>query len=243
MAGRAPADAELGGDFYACLYGYGPFSVHQWQREYMVIRKAELPDRDHVSRLHVMAGPNVYGYCFCCNEEKAVAINNVLFATDDTFCSGRYYHVCESDGIVQGAIGLYPARDNEPLGSNIGRHIGEIADITGYMAIARMALRYRFFRRFPALGGDELYIEALAVYPQFRGRGVSSALLDFAFQECARLKLPAVSLFAEINNEHALAVYRHRGFRVTDTVELPQRYRKHHLFGFHKLVAPVDLIS
>ncbi len=209
----------------------------------MVIRKSELCDRDDVSRLHVMAGPNVYKYCFACDEEEAIAINRMLFDTADTFCSQRYYHVYDSSAGVQGVIGIYPGKDNDALGNNVGRYIRGITDITGYMSILKMTLRYRMFRRFPALGDDELYIEALAVYPEYRGRGVSSALLKFAFKECARMKLPVVSLFAEINNDHALAIYRGKGFQVEDTVELPRRYRKYNLYGFHKMTAPVDAFS
>ncbi len=209
----------------------------------MMIRKAELIDRDDVSRLHVMAGPNVYKYFFACDDAGAVAINCMLYDTPDTFCSRSYYYMCGSPGGIEGVIGLYPGKDNARLGKNVGRYFRELAEITGYMALLTMARRYRIGSRFPPLRDDELYIEALAVYPEFRGRGVSSALLKFAFEECARMKLPFVSLFAEINNDRAIAIYRGRGFEVEDTTVLPKRFRKHNLYGFHKMIAPVDALS
>lgn len=205
----------------------------------MSIRRAEPRDRDDVSRLHVMAGPNVYRYFFACDEEGAVAINGVLFDVPETFSSMQYYHVCESAGVVQGAIGMFPGRDHEAMNRNVGRHILDIMGITGYGALPKMILRGRMGRRMPPLGDDELYIEALAVYPEYRGRGLSSALLKYAFEESARLGLPLLSLYAEINNQNAIAIYRSKGFRVADTLELPSRYRKYNLFGFHKMVAPV----
>ncbi len=205
----------------------------------MSIRRAESRDRDDVSRLHVMAGPNVYKYFFACDEEGAFAINGLLFDAPETFSSMQYYHVCESAGVVQGAIGMFPGKDHESMNRNVGRHIRDIIGITGYGAIPKMILRSRMGRRMPALGDDELYIEALAVYPEYRGRGLSSAMLTYAFGESARLGLPLLSLYAEINNESAIAIYRSKGFRVADTLELPSRYRKHNLFGFHKMVAPV----
>jgi ribosomal protein S18 acetylase RimI-like enzyme len=208
----------------------------------MRIRKAEVHDRDDVSRLHVMAGPNVYKYCFACSEDQAVAVNRILFDTTDTFCSRQYYYVCESHDGVQGAVGIYPGRDNAALGKNVGRYIRDLAGITGYRSLITMALRHRMGNRFPVLGDEELYIEALAVYPEFRGRGVSSAMLKFAFEECARMKLPFVSLFAEVNNERAIAIYRGKGFKVEDTVVLPRRYRRHNLYGFHKMTAPVGAL-
>lgn len=204
----------------------------------VIIRKAALSDREDVSRLHVMAGPNVYSYCFGCDEEKAVAINRLLFETPDTFCSRQYYYVCGSPAGAEGLLGIYPGRDNEALGRNVGRYIRGIAGITGPLSILKMMVRSGLFRRMPALGDDELYIEALAVYPHYRGHGVSSALLNFAFEECVRMKLSVVSLFAEINNDRALAVYHHKGFRVADSVELPPRFRRHGLYGFHKMTAP-----
>ncbi len=209
----------------------------------MLVRKAESRDRDDVSRLHVMAGPNVYKYFFACNDSEAVAINRMLYDTPDTFSSQQYYFVCGSPDGVMGAIGIYPGRDNDALGKNVGRYIWKVVGITGYRSLVSMMLRYRMGGRFPALGENELYIEALAVYPEFRGLGVSSVLLKFAFEECARMKLPVVSLFAEINNDRAIAIYRSKGFQVEDTVVLPRRYRKYNLFGFHKMTAPVGAFS
>jgi ribosomal protein S18 acetylase RimI-like enzyme len=205
----------------------------------MGIRMAESCDRDDVSRLHVMAGPNVFKYFFACDEERAVAINRVLFDVPDTFSSMQYYHVCGSLGVVQGAIGMFPGKNHEAMNRNVGRHIRDIIGITGYCALPKMLLRGRLGRRMPALGDDELYIEALAVYPEYRGRGLSSAMLKYAFGESTRLGLPLLSLYAEINNENAIAIYRSKGFRVEDTLELPRRYRKHNLFGFHKMIATV----
>ncbi len=208
----------------------------------MMVRNAEPGDRDDVSRLHFMAGPNVYKYFFACDDVKAVAINRLLYDTPDTFCSRQYYHVYGPPGGVQGLVGMYPGRDNTALGKNAGRYVRGLAGITGPLSLLRMALRYRMSHRIPALGEDELYIEALAVYPEFRGRGVSSVLMRFAFEECERMKLENVSLFTEINNERAISIYRAKGFRVEKTVLLPRRFLKHNLYGFHKMIAPVKRI-
>jgi ribosomal protein S18 acetylase RimI-like enzyme len=61
-----------------------------------------------------------------------------------------------------------------------------------------------------------LYVEELAVHPDFHGRGVGSFVLE-QLQHLARVRgLTHLVLEVAENNEHALAWYRKRGFRKLD---------------------------
>jgi ribosomal protein S18 acetylase RimI-like enzyme len=58
-----------------------------------------------------------------------------------------------------------------------------------------------------------LYVDALAVVPRFRRRGVATALLAGAEQAAAAAGLDGVALDTGLRNEAARALYEHVGFR------------------------------
>jgi ribosomal protein S18 acetylase RimI-like enzyme len=58
-----------------------------------------------------------------------------------------------------------------------------------------------------------LYVDALAVAPSFRRRGVATALLAGAEEAAAAAGLSGVALDTGLRNEPARALYEHAGFR------------------------------
>jgi len=57
-----------------------------------------------------------------------------------------------------------------------------------------------------------LYISGIALYPDHRGRGVGTRLLDAAASRARRLGLPRLSLICFEENRRAMALYRRHGF-------------------------------
>jgi ribosomal protein S18 acetylase RimI-like enzyme len=204
-----------------------------------MIRKSEPKDKIDVLKLHYMAGPNLHKYLWACDEQKVYKLLDRLYDTTDTFTSRDFFWVNDEDGIVKGAICLLPARDKKLLEHNIGEYMRDLTRIAGPVSIIRMMLHSSLNRYLPKCDDDELYIQALAVYPEYRGRRVSSALLAHAFAHARQLNLPKVSLLAETPNEHAISIYKKYGFSITQTIELAPKYRKYELYGAHKMVAEV----
>lgn len=60
---------------------------------------------------------------------------------------------------------------------------------------------------------DEAHLLNITVAPAWQGRGLGRVLLDRVFQIARGFALPAVLLEVRPSNPHALAVYRHIGFR------------------------------
>ncbi len=58
------------------------------------------------------------------------------------------------------------------------------------------------------------YIDCLAVYPQARGRGIGTLLMDDFINRAPVSGAPAMSLIAENGNSRALQLYRSRGFDI-----------------------------
>jgi ribosomal protein S18 acetylase RimI-like enzyme len=124
---------------------------------------------------------------------------------------------------------------------NIGKQGKELVQIAGYFTAIKMLLRGSLHNYMPPVDDDELYIQTLAVFPQYRGQRVASVLLQHAFEHAKQQQLlPKVSLLVEIPNEHARMVYTHYGFRITMTQHFKRKYKKHKLYGVHKMVAELE---
>lgn len=63
-----------------------------------------------------------------------------------------------------------------------------------------------------AEGGKAALFEDLVVHPQYRGRGIGSALLRFVIGEARRSGVLRLTLLTDADNERARALYRNAGF-------------------------------
>jgi [ribosomal protein S18]-alanine N-acetyltransferase len=64
---------------------------------------------------------------------------------------------------------------------------------------------------------DEIHINNVAVRPQFRGRGIGTALLHHVLGEGRRLGARRATLEVRASNEAACRLYQHLGFYVAAT--------------------------
>lgn len=80
---------------------------------------------------------------------------------------------------------------------------------------------------------DELYIDSLAVYPQYRKRGIATQLIRAVVDAAQRRDLKKVSLFADASDESLHKFYLSLGFRVERAASL-------HGEDFLKLVCDVE---
>jgi ribosomal protein S18 acetylase RimI-like enzyme len=140
--------------------------------------------------------------------------------------------VAEVDGELAGAMVAYPYRD----------------DAARARAFMRVALRRSPPRRWPAIARvfwsahrhplehspDSLYVDALAVLPRFRRRGVASALLEHAAQTAAKKGLDGLSLDTAETNDAAVALYRKAGFELAETI--PAKPPVPAILGFRRSV-------
>ena len=63
----------------------------------------------------------------------------------------------------------------------------------------------------------ELYIDSLAVDPEYRGMGIAKQLLEATIQKSREMNLPATGLLVDTGNPRAELLYNKVGFRVVDT--------------------------
>ena len=63
----------------------------------------------------------------------------------------------------------------------------------------------------------ELYIDSLAVDPEYRGRGIASLLLRATIDKSRALGLPSTGLLVDLGNPKAEALYNKVGFQYAET--------------------------
>lgn len=206
-------------------------------KEEIMIRKAEEKDKADICKLHYMAGTHFFNYFFASPQTMVLKILNRLYELPDTIFSKDFFCVDEDQGTIRGAISIFPGTHKQLLEENIGKHGRELVHIAGFFRAIQMMFRGSLHKYMPPINDDELYIQALAVFPKYRGQRIASALLRHAFEKAAEDHMPKVSLLVEIPNKHAIRVYKQHGFRITLTQQFKRKYQKHKLYGVHKMVA------
>jgi ribosomal protein S18 acetylase RimI-like enzyme len=74
-----------------------------------------------------------------------------------------------------------------------------------------------------AEGGKAALFEDLIVHPDYRGRGIGTALVRFVIDEARRRGILRLTLLTDMQNERAQALYRRLGF--TASAMKPMRLR------------------
>lgn len=86
----------------------------------------------------------------------------------------------------------------------------------------------------PETEAGELYIDSLAVLPEYRGQGIATQLLELTKQKCSRIGLPQVGLLVDAANPKAERLYTRCGFEVVGVNEWGGHPMKHMVCKFSK---------
>jgi len=202
-----------------------------------MIRKAEVNDKIKVSELYYVSGPNICKYCFASDEKTTLGLIKMLYGKPENPFSREYYWIYEDDGVIKGMLVGFPGMDMHQLEKNISHYGKEMFKIAGFRACMQMmAHELSLHNYMPPIKDDEFYIQSLAVFPEFRGQKISSALVKCIKEYAHSKEFAKLSLVAESDNRHAIKVYEKFGFVCADETILPRKFHKKHLSGFCKMV-------
>lgn len=73
----------------------------------------------------------------------------------------------------------------------------------------------------------ELYIDSLAVLPEYRGHGIATQLLEQTKKKCLQVRLPQVGLLVDAGNPKAERLYGRCGFEIVGVNEWGGHPMKH----------------
>lgn len=167
----------------------------------ITIREATAADARLIGRVMTMAlGPELaVNYC----GKQYLKVAEALALAPDTQYSHRNSLVAEVDGTPAGGIIAYD-----------GAQLAELR-------AASLALIKVHTGACPVPGTDEtqsgeVYIDSLAVLPEFRGHGVASALIDAVCERSFAAGHDRVGLLVDDDNPAARRLYESLGFRQSD---------------------------
>jgi ribosomal protein S18 acetylase RimI-like enzyme len=167
-------------------------------------RDARKADARALAQLIEIAGEGIPTYLWAQRAGEgrtALDVGTERAAREDANFSYRNAVVARVDGKIAGMLLAYPL----PAPS-----AQELADLPGLPPLLRPLVELEH-----CVPGS-FYVNALAVFPPYRGHGIGGALLDIALERArqARCQRLSVQVFAE--NEGALRLYLRSGYRVID---------------------------
>jgi ribosomal protein S18 acetylase RimI-like enzyme len=111
--------------------------------------------------------------------------------------------------------------------------------VCGLRDVVRLSVRALSIANGVETYRDEYYLANMAVFPNFQGRGIGSALLEHAEKKARQVGLGKCSLIVDIENPEAQRLYERFGYRVVFSKTYPGAAGDAHT-GYHRMVK--DLI-
>ena len=158
--------------------------------------------------LFLSAAP--YYAAFAGGAHHARALLARLYPRSGHTASWEVCRVALVDGAVAGVLAAFPSDEGDELARRFVRMSLLRTPPWRLPVLLRHLQATATIAPHPPRG--VLYVDALATHPDFRRRGVATALLDEADRLAARAGLPAVALDTGIENRAARALYERRGF-------------------------------
>jgi ribosomal protein S18 acetylase RimI-like enzyme len=189
--------------------------IKQGECENMYIRKATPEDADKAAILTRLAIKEIAEVLTGeTEEERILYVLADLFRKSGNRISYENTFVSEHDGQVSGLIIAYHGKDAESLDEPIVK-------------------RLRTKMKDPSVTLDkeaemkDFYLDTLCVNPNFQGKGIGSALIQYVEGYAKQKGYPRVSLVVENENEGANRLYSRLGYKEMKTITISG-----HEFGY-----------
>mgnify|MGYP000045519176 CR=1 FL=1 len=141
------------------------------------------------------------------------------FASEVVICPLTFLQTCQSAKVV---IDSLLEQD-----SSVQRHMGELGMFGALAVRTAIPLYYHWLTSgYGAFSGEQpvgwlylrgwnqmLYIQTLAVHPDWRHKGIGTALMHFAEQQARELHRPWLGLRVSLKNQPAIQLYESLGYR------------------------------
>jgi ribosomal protein S18 acetylase RimI-like enzyme len=178
------------------------------------------PDDDPASELLYLSAKPYYD-AYAGSERRARALVSTLYPRPGHAASFDVCSVALLDGAVVGVIASFPADHGDTRARRFVNLTAPRVPPWRWPALIRHLRAAGLVSPHPP--ERTLYVDALAVDPRFRRRGVARALLAAAEQDAAAAGLRGVSLDTGLRNDAARALYAAAGYEERETRRAPNR--------------------
>ncbi len=178
------------------------------------------PDDPAFDLLYLSAKP--YYDAYAGSEHRARSLLTALYPRTGHAASYEVCHVAELDGVaVTGVIASFPVSEGDARARRFVSLTAPRVPPWRWPAVIRHLRAAGLLAPNPP--ADTLYVDALAVDPAFRRRGVARELLAHAERHAAAAGLHGVSLDTGLQNDAARALYEAAGYEQREIRRAPSR--------------------
>lgn len=186
--------------------------MNEKRRPDLSLRRSEKQDARSVTPLILAAAPSLE--VVLSDRATAERAAEAAFRAERTVWSHRFGLAAEDGNGPVGLVTAFPGRMYGSLALGTGVVLARAA---GARHASDLARRGRILQRLLApIRRQMLYVSALAVLPDHRGRGIGTALIQRVLVGAERLGL-GVALDAGVEDEAALRLYGRLGFQRVET--------------------------
>lgn len=169
-----------------------------------MIRKAKISDaKIAVKLLYIAAGELLFDLTGTNNENSALLKAEEFFISKNNRMSFENIYLYEISGVVAGLMCLYDGEKAEILDEALNENLRNLGK------------NYTIEKECE----NDFYLDSLAVLPEFRRRGISSELINYAF-EISHENGKFLSLLVDCENKIAQQTYDKMGFCYEKTKNL-----------------------
>ena len=200
------------------------------------IRPADPGDAQLASRLITLSMGELADYLFGGTHLSVDEILTGLFLLEGNRFSRTIVVFAEWDGQPAGMLVSFPGWEfaRRELAIGLG-----LLKLCGLWDVLRLSVPALSIANGVETYRDEYYLANMAVFPDFRGRGIGSALLGHAEEKARRAGLKKCSLIVDTENPAARRLYERCGYKIVFTKTYPGPAENAHA-GYHRMLKEVE---
>lgn len=203
----------------------------------ITVRSATPEDSEAAAGLIFMTGEEIFNYLFYPEKDKSLAVLGRLFEMDANDFTHECAYIAGMDSRTAGLVLFVDRATMKKNYRGTGRALIQAMGL--FQTLRRLRRFIQFERLFPQPDEGTLYINHLATFEEFRGRGIANELLAFCEQEARVRDLSHLALDVEVDNTSAIQVYEKAGFRNVQKIENEKFKAKFGFNGVYRMLKPL----
>lgn len=186
----------------------------------MVIRRAKIEDAEEAVDLICMAWQECAGVLAgTSNKAEIKSIVGNFYRQPRNVLSYQYIDVAEGENGIAGLVLSFPWDFSKRLNKPIIEKLPDIYQSNESDFNNKVIPMIKTNEAKP----NEYYVDSIAVYPQYRGNGIASGLLNVAKMKSLTYRFNKMSLVVKPENKAAIGLYKKHGYAVRGNLKLAGR--------------------